>query len=78
MTEEDIDEEIRRRFYPESPEGETTDPGQLDQEIMKNGWLNVTPDEGLVFGPDLAGKWEQAMDKIGIDPGMLSDTAGHA
>lgn len=53
-------------------------PGQLDQEIMGNGWLNVTPDDDLVFGPDLDGKWEQAMDKIGIDPRMLSDTAGHA
>ena len=53
-------------------------PGQLDQEIMKNGWLNVSPDDDLVFGPDLDGKWEQAMDKIGIDPRMLSDTAGHA
>ncbi len=53
-------------------------PGQLDQEIMKNDWLSVPPDEGLVFGPDLDGKWEQAMDKIGIDPSMLSDTAGHA
>ena len=53
-------------------------PGQLDQEIMRNGWLSVTPDVDLVFGPDLDRKWEQAMDKIGIDPRMLSDTAGHA
>ncbi len=53
-------------------------PGQLDQEIMRNGWLSVTPDNDLVFGPDLDGKWEQAMDKLGIDPGLLSDTAGHA
>ena len=33
-TEEDIDEEIRRRFYPNIPEGQTTDPGQLDQEFQ--------------------------------------------
>ncbi len=33
-TEQDIDEEIRRRFYPDSPEGQTTDPGQLDQEFQ--------------------------------------------
>ena len=53
-------------------------PGQLDQEIMRNGWLSVTPDVDLVFGPDLDSKWEKSMDKIGIDPRMLSDTAGHA
>ena len=53
-------------------------PGQLDQEIMRNGWLSVPPDEGLVFDPDLDSKWEKSMGKIGIDPRMLSDTVGHA
>ena len=53
-------------------------PGQLDSEIMANGWLNVDPDEDLIFGPDMDGKWEQAMAKIGIDPRMLSEDAGHA
>jgi parvulin-like peptidyl-prolyl isomerase len=40
VTEEDIDGEIRRRFYPASPEGETTDPGQLDREF-RNNYQNV-------------------------------------
>lgn len=53
-------------------------PGQLDTEIMGNGWLNVDADSELVFGPNLDGKWDQAMGKIGIDPRMLSDEAGHA
>jgi putative transcriptional regulator len=53
-------------------------PGQLDAEIKANGWLNVAADDGLVFGPDLEAKWERAMKKIGIDPRMLSDDAGHA
>lgn len=53
-------------------------PGQLDSEIKANGWLNVQADEDLVFGHDLDGKWERAMAKIGIDPRMLSDMAGHA
>lgn len=34
VTEADIDKEIRRRFYPNIPEGQTTDPGQLDQEFQ--------------------------------------------
>ncbi len=53
-------------------------PGQLDSEIMSNGWLHVAADSELVFGDDLEGKWEQAMGKIGVDPRMLSDDAGHA
>ncbi len=53
-------------------------PGQLDSEIKSNGWLHVAADSELVFGGNLAGKWEQAMGKIGIDPRMLSDAAGHA
>ena len=53
-------------------------PGQLDMEILNNGWLNVEADEDLVFGEDLDAKWAQAMNKLGIDPRMLSDNAGHA
>ncbi|MEO5336121.1 MAG: YqgE/AlgH family protein [Magnetospirillum sp. WYHS-4] len=53
-------------------------PGQLDTEIKNNGWLHVPPDENLVFDADLDGKWERAMGKLGIDPRMLSDEAGHA
>ncbi len=53
-------------------------PGQLDDEIKANGWLHVEADADLVFGAGLDDKWEQAMVKIGIDPRMLSDEAGHA
>lgn len=52
--------------------------GQLDAEIKANGWLNVPADDELVFGSDLDGKWLRAMKKIGIDPIMLADDAGHA
>ena len=53
-------------------------PGQLDTEIRANGWLHVEADDKLVFGDELADKWEMAIQKIGIDPRMLSDEAGHA
>ncbi len=53
-------------------------PGQLDSEIKSNGWLHVAADSELVFGINLEDKWEQAMSKIGVDPRMLSDDAGHA
>ncbi len=53
-------------------------PGQLDSEIKANGWLHVAADPALVFGGGMDDKWEQAMLKIGVDPRMLSDEAGHA
>lgn len=53
-------------------------PGQLDSEIRANGWLHVPADDELVFGTDLESKWQRAMAKLGIDPRMLSDAAGHA
>ncbi len=53
-------------------------PGQLDTEIKSNGWLHVAADSDLVFGPNLDAKWGQAMDKIGIDPRILSEDAVHA
>lgn len=53
-------------------------PGQLDSEIKENGWLHVAADNAILFESDIDNKWEHAMGKIGIDPRMLSDEAGHA
>lgn len=52
--------------------------GQLDSEIRANGWLTAPADEALLFDDALDSKWERAMGKLGIDPRMLSDVAGHA
>lgn len=53
-------------------------PGQLEAEIQENGWLNCPADPALLFDPELDGKYEHALRKIGIDPVMLSAEAGHA
>lgn len=53
-------------------------PGQLEEEMKNNGWLTVSADETILFGPNLETKWERAMAKIGISPAMLSESAGHA
>lgn len=53
-------------------------PGQLDQEIQRNGWLVVPASAAIVYGTDNAGKWAKAMQALGIDPGRLSTQAGHA
>jgi putative transcriptional regulator len=53
-------------------------PGQLEQEIQQNGWLNCPADSELIFGIDVEHKYERALAKLGIDPAMLSSEAGHA
>ena len=53
-------------------------PGQLENEIQGNGWLHCDADADLVFGDDVDDKYSRALRKIGIDPGMLSNEAGHA
>ena len=53
-------------------------PGQLENEIQENGWLNCDADSELIFGSNTEGKYEMAMHKIGIDLGKLSSEAGHA
>lgn len=52
--------------------------GQLDDEIKDNGWLSVDADAELLFNTGVESKWQAAMKKLGIDPLMLSDSAGHA
>jgi len=52
--------------------------GQLEKEIQQNGWLSCEADADLVFGADLESKYARAMRKIGIDPAMLVNDAGHA
>jgi putative transcriptional regulator len=53
-------------------------PGQLENEIQQNGWLHCPADRALIFDADAGSKYELALRKIGIHPGMLSSDAGHA
>jgi putative transcriptional regulator len=53
-------------------------PGQLESEIQKNGWLHCPADSDLIFGGDVEQKYDKALRKIGIGPGMLSSDVGHA
>jgi putative transcriptional regulator len=38
----------------------------------------VPADSEIIFDTEHESKWERAIAKLGIDPRMLSDTAGHA
>jgi putative transcriptional regulator len=53
------------------------DPGQLENEIQHNGWLNCPADPGILFDSDLESKYARALRQIGIDLGRLSSAAGH-
>lgn len=53
-------------------------PGQLDAEILANGWLLAPAEVELVYGADHESKWSRAMHGLGVDPGLYSSVAGHA
>lgn len=53
-------------------------PGQLEYEIGQNGWLTCAPTDEILFGADNDGKWAAALKLLGVDPLLLSATAGRA
>lgn len=53
-------------------------PGQLEAEILRNGWLTVDADSALTFDCDDGEKWSAALGLLGVDPLTLSAAAGHA
>lgn len=52
--------------------------GQLEREMQENAWLVADADPDIIFNPDIEHKWAAAIRAIGIDPAMLSNSAGHA
>ena len=53
-------------------------PGQLESEIKENAWLNYPIFEENIFDMPIEARWEEAVKKMGIDPALLSNMAGHA
>ena len=53
-------------------------PGQLETEILHNGWLSCPADPALIFDSALSSKYERALRNAGIELGRLSSDAGHA
>jgi len=52
--------------------------GQLESEILANGWLTCPADPDLIFDADDGSKYDRALAKLGVNLGMLSSDAGHA
>jgi putative transcriptional regulator len=53
-------------------------PGQLESEIRSNAWIAGPYSEAITFHLEVDRRWEAAMQGLGIDPALLSDTPGHA
>ncbi len=53
-------------------------PGQLESEIKQNAWLTYPVFEDNIFKMPVENRWEEAVRKMGIDPRLLSNSAGHA
>jgi putative transcriptional regulator len=53
-------------------------PGQLEEEISRNGWLTVGADAHVLFDLPVEERYNAAIKLLGIDPMMLATEAGHA
>ncbi len=50
----------------------------LKTKCAENGWLHCGADKDLIFGTDIREKYDKALLKLGVHPGMLSSEAGRA
>ncbi len=53
-------------------------PGQLEEELSRNGWLTVAADAHVLFDLPIEERYTAAIKLLGIDPLMLATEAGHA
>lgn len=52
--------------------------GQLDEEMLANGWFGVPGTDELLFERDAGHRWAAAFASGGIDVRLLSASSGHA
>lgn len=52
--------------------------GQLEDELSRNGWLNVGASSEIIFDTPAEKRYERALSLLGIDLSVLSQEAGHA
>ncbi len=53
-------------------------PGQLEEELTRNGWLVVPGSEEIIFHCDNRRKWQAAAEQLGIDMNLYEDETGNA
>lgn len=52
--------------------------GQLEDEVLRNAWLNTPMDRGILFSTPANDRWRAATRLLGIDISHLASVAGHA
>ena len=52
--------------------------GQLEDEMSRNGWINVNAERDIIFDTPVEQRYDKALSLLGIDANMLSGEAGHA
>lgn len=53
-------------------------PGQLEHELMANGWLSVPANDDIIFNQPNEHKWKAAAMQYGIDIALYEDVIGNA
>ena len=53
-------------------------PGQLEDEIINNAWLNTPADKAMIFQTPFEKRAVAALAQLGIDYNLISSQAGHA
>lgn len=53
-------------------------PGQLERELMENGWLSVPANDEIIFNNPDEVKWKAAAMQYGIDIATFDDVIGNA
>ena len=52
--------------------------GQLEDEIVSNGWLTADADERIIFETPVSERYDASLKLLGIKPTALSSDVGHA
>lgn len=53
-------------------------PGQLEQEIGQNSWLNGPVNRDILFSTPIEERWHAAAEHLGVNLTQISGDAGHA
>jgi len=53
-------------------------PGQLEHELLDEGWLAIPADDRIIFDVNDDEKWQMAAKRYGIDISIFGDIVGNA